>query len=101
MTAAAATPQLDGADSHPWNRPPGRPVGLVSVAPPVGTAVWVRNGRYRQGIVTSGASRTSHPGASTGGKIVTVEVEYVVNRTGRTDRHRWPVSELRLRDVAS
>lgn len=78
---------------------PGRPTSL-GMRLPVGTLVWARHsGRWRQGVVDGEAGRTSHPAAPTGGKIATVPVIYTPDRTGRLDRHRWPVAELRLREM--
>lgn len=98
---------LDGADAPSLNaKLPGFPTlqqassGYVHVGP--GEAVWVRHaGRWRQGWAVGQVGRTAHPSASTGGKLKTVPVEYVADRTGRVLVHRFPVGELRLRDVGA
>lgn len=92
---------LDPVDSRPVTAaPPGRPASPADVPPR--TDVWVANAsRWRQGVVVGGIERTQSGSNHTGnaGKVATVPVIYCPDRTGRLDRHRFPVSEVRLRGV--
>jgi hypothetical protein len=95
---------LDGADAPLLRESPGQPTGAQKGSHHVhtGAAVWAPyNGHWRQGW-TLGAEE---PGASSstyanGKRATAVQVEYVADRRGTVLVHRFPVSELRLRDVA-
>jgi len=93
LDATAAVRVRDGHSA------PGRGLALGSMLAPE-TLVWARHaGWWRHGMVdgepVSTRTITGHAGRQT-----TVLVIYTADRTGRLDRHRWPVSELRLREPA-
>lgn len=91
---------LDPAAARPVRAAsaPGRPIPAGTVLTPE-TLVWARhNGWWRHGVTVGAPSRTTTVTATgESGKTRTVPVVYTPDRTDRLDRHRWPVSELRLR----
>lgn len=116
MTVIAARPSvvigprserpLDGADAPGLNGMlPGQPTldgrSRAYLHLHIGQAVWARNGaRWRQGWVVGAETKT--PGTHSNGlRSLTVEVEYVADRRGTVLVHRFPVSELRLREVTA